>query len=191
MANQCKGCKKFQKKQVQLIDGLCPKCLATANTTDSITKDNKEAITMEKNEQVVTPEINADVELPNALAEMIAGGSVKVEDAAVSTETAPATETENATPSIETAGPATEGAQVNETTPTAPAKIEIPAELKDILEAGRKGVTNKQMIPAMKKAVDENDVEKLQLLKQHFGPVFESTTKYIGKERQEKLKQIV
>ena len=74
-----------------------------------------------------------------------------------------------------------------ETTPAPVAKVVIPAELSDILVAGKKGVTNFQMIPAMKTAVDTNDVDKLVLLKQHFGPVFESTTKYIGKERKNKL----
>ena len=66
-------------------------------------------------------------------------------------------------------------------------KHEIPAELEGVIVAGKKGVTNFQMIPAMKTAIDANDVEKLQLLKQHFGPVFESTTKYVGKERKNKL----
>ena len=181
MANQCKGCKKFQKKHVQLVNGLCPACIAAAEAAaTNITNDNKieEAKTMEKNEKVVTPEINSDVELPNALAEMIAGGSVQAEDSAVATESA--TVTEGAAPSAD-AAPATEK----------PVKKEVPAELKDILETGRKGVTNKQMIPAMKKAVDENDVEKLSLLKQHYTSVFESTAKYIGHARQEKLKQIV
>ena len=146
---------------------------------------------MEKNEKVVTPEINSDVELPNALAEMIAGGSVQAEDSAVATESA--TVTESAIPAAESASTEGEAAPSADAAPATekPVKKEVPAELKDILETGRKGVTNKQMIPAMKKAVDENDVEKLALLKQHYPGVFESTAKYIGHARQEKLKQIV
>lgn len=65
-----------------------------------------------------------------------------------------------------------------------PAKIINPY---DLVKPGKRGVTNFQMIPVMKDAVDTNDIEKLILLKQYFGSVFESTTKYIGKDRKNKL----
>ena len=58
---------------------------------------------------------------------------------------------------------------------------------KTLVAPGPRGVSNFQMIPVMKAAVDAGDINKLVLLKQYFPLVFISTTKYIGKERKTKL----
>jgi hypothetical protein len=62
---------------------------------------------------------------------------------------------------------------------------------KDALVApGKKGVTNAQMIPAMKKFLIENDTESLAKLKEYFPGVYASSTKYLGKENIAKLEAL-
>jgi hypothetical protein len=41
----------------------------------------------------------------------------------------------------------------------------IELKIEDIIEQGRYGVSNSQMIPALKKAIAETSIEKLSLLK--------------------------
>jgi hypothetical protein len=63
-------------------------------------------------------------------------------------------------------------------------------KIEDIIEIGPKGVSNKQMIPAMKTAVEEKSKEKLALLKFKYPAVYESTIKYIGHKRALELKKL-
>lgn len=56
-----------------------------------------------------------------------------------------------------------------------------------LIEVGKRGVTNAQMIPALKKAADSNDVDAIKLLKDSFPAVYESTIKYLDKERKAKV----
>jgi len=58
---------------------------------------------------------------------------------------------------------------------------------EEIIIPGRQGITNFQMIPVIKKAVDENDFKVVKFMKDMYQNVFESTFKYIGKKRQQKL----
>jgi len=59
--------------------------------------------------------------------------------------------------------------------------------LEDVIVPGKKGITNFQMIPVIKIAVDNNDFKVVKFMKDVYKDVFESTLKYIGKKRQQKL----
>ena len=91
---------------------------------------------------------------------------------------------------------AVEGTEINteindeSTLEDAQATAGLDMDITTLVERGKKGVTNKQMIPAMKTYIDNNEVDKLRVLKAAFPPVFESTTKYVGHARQEKLKEM-
>lgn len=58
---------------------------------------------------------------------------------------------------------------------------------EEIIVPGRQGITNFQMIPVIKQAVDKNDFKVVKFMKDMYQNVFESTFKYIGKKRQQKL----
>ena len=102
LANQCKGCKKFSKKDL-MVDGLCPACQA--------------ALAVAVAAPVVAPVVNEE----------------------------------------------------------------------EVLAGGKRGVSNFQMIGAVKDAVDAGDVYRLVVLKNIFPVVFESSLKYVGKHRRDKI----
>jgi hypothetical protein len=54
-------------------------------------------------------------------------------------------------------------------------------KIQDIVEPGRYGVSNSQMIPAMKKAIAEKSIEKLALLKQSYLYTFDKSIRYLKK----------
>jgi len=62
-----------------------------------------------------------------------------------------------------------------------------PNELKieDIIKPGRYGVTNSQMIPALKKVIAEKSVEKLVLLKQTYFYAYDKSIRYLKKSERE------
>ena len=62
-----------------------------------------------------------------------------------------------------------------------------PSELKieDIIKPGRYGVTNSQMIPALKKVIAEKSVEKLALLKQTYFYAYDKSIRYLKKSERE------
>lgn len=64
---------------------------------------------------------------------------------------------------------------------------ESRAELKveDIIEQGRYGVSNSQMIPALKKAIAEESIEKLILLKKTYYYTYEKSVRYLKKKERE------
>ena len=110
-------------------------------------------------------------------------------------------QTVEATAAVESNVETTDAAVVNAETATKDEKVveqkpekavqEVPEELKNVIEAGRKGDSNKQMTNPMKKAIDEDNVEVLKLLQKHYPAVFESSKTYIGHTRREKLSQII
>jgi|GEM_PF-1320857 len=55
-------------------------------------------------------------------------------------------------------------------------------KIEDIIEKGRYGVSNKQMIPAMKKAIAENSMKKIQLLESTYLAVFNGSIRYLKKD---------
>jgi hypothetical protein len=58
-------------------------------------------------------------------------------------------------------------------------------KIKDIIDPGRYGVSNSQMIPAMKKAIAEKSVEKLSLLKKSYAYTFDKSIRYLKKAERE------
>lgn len=67
------------------------------------------------------------------------------------------------------------------------AVTETNSELKieDIIEPGRYGVSNSQMIPALKKAIAEQSIEKLSLLKQTYFYTYGKSIRYLKKAERE------
>lgn len=59
--------------------------------------------------------------------------------------------------------------------------------IKAIIQPGAKGVTNFQMIPALKREVDAGNVENVKLLRSTYPETFKSTMSYISKERSNKI----
>jgi hypothetical protein len=62
-----------------------------------------------------------------------------------------------------------------------------PLVVENIIESGKRGVSNKQMIPAIKGALKDMDSVKgkLQLLKSNYPEVFQSSLKYLTNTQQE------
>lgn len=84
---------------------------------------------------------------------------------------------------------------VPQQTPTKQAAIQTVSEnstrqvvdLSDVLEKGPRGVTNKQMIPAIRKVLDMENKTLLLELEKSYPEVFNATIRYIGKSYQNKL----
>jgi len=57
--------------------------------------------------------------------------------------------------------------------------------VEDIIEQGRYGVSNSQMIPALKKAIAEESIEKLVLLKKTYFYTYEKSVRYLKKKERE------
>lgn len=58
-------------------------------------------------------------------------------------------------------------------------------KIEDIIEQGRYGVSNSQMIPAIKKAIAESSIEKLVLLKKTYLYTFDKSIRYLKKAERE------
>jgi len=57
--------------------------------------------------------------------------------------------------------------------------------------AGKKGVTNAQMIPVIKATIAAEDAGKLALLKQYYPEVYFSSLKYLSKPQMDKLGKVL
>lgn len=58
-------------------------------------------------------------------------------------------------------------------------------KIEDIIEPGRYGVSNSQMIPALKKAIAEQSLEKLVLLKKSYLYTYNKSIRYLKKSERE------
>lgn len=56
---------------------------------------------------------------------------------------------------------------------------------KELVQPGKFGVTNTQLIPEMKKAIEEEDLETLQKLKATYYYIFARSIKYLKKQERE------
>lgn len=61
----------------------------------------------------------------------------------------------------------------------------VELRVEDIIEQGRYGVSNSQMIPALKKAIAEESIEKLILLKKTYFYTYEKSVRYLKKKERE------
>lgn len=64
-------------------------------------------------------------------------------------------------------------------------KVEQPNVSSELIEIGPRGVTNKQMIPAIKRAIDKASKEDLQKLQQSYPEVFQGSLRYLPKKYME------
>jgi hypothetical protein len=58
-------------------------------------------------------------------------------------------------------------------------------KIENIIDQGRYGVSNSQMIPAIKKAIAEESIEKLVLLKKTYFYTFDKSVRYLKKAERE------
>lgn len=61
----------------------------------------------------------------------------------------------------------------------------VELRVEDIIEQGRYGVSNSQMIPALKKAIAEESIDKLILLKRTYFYTYEKSVRYLKKKERE------
>jgi hypothetical protein len=64
------------------------------------------------------------------------------------------------------------------------------AKPESLVDAGKKGVTNAQMIPAIKKYIDMDDKAKLLQLQQYYPQIYISSLKYLSKPYQAKMQAL-
>jgi hypothetical protein len=64
-------------------------------------------------------------------------------------------------------------------------KIEQVITIEDIVKPGKFGVTNSQMIPAIKQVIADGSVEKLRMLRLIYLYSFENSLKYLKKAERE------
>lgn len=62
-------------------------------------------------------------------------------------------------------------------------------KVEELVKPGKFGVTNKQMIPAMKKAVQDESAEQLQLLRASYLYAFDKSIRYLKKDEREFVQQ--
>ena len=65
----------------------------------------------------------------------------------------------------------------------------IELKVEELVKPGKFGVTNKQMIPAMKKAIQDQSIEQLQLLQSSYLYSFEKSIRYLKKDEREFVQQ--
>ncbi|MGG3306574.1 hypothetical protein ABER23_04000 [Paenibacillus lautus] len=64
-------------------------------------------------------------------------------------------------------------------------KEERPLTIEDIVKPGKFGVTNSQMIPAIKQVIADGSVEKLRMLRSIYLYSFENSLRYLKKSERE------
>lgn len=62
--------------------------------------------------------------------------------------------------------------------------------IEDLLDFNPRGITNTQMIPAIKQAIMEQSKEKIEILSTTYPDVFEKSLKYLQKQYLNKLKDL-
>jgi hypothetical protein len=70
-------------------------------------------------------------------------------------------------------------------TPIAVENNDSELKIEDIIEPGRYSVSNSQMIPALKKAIEEESILKIALLKSTYFYTFEKSVRYLKKAERE------
>lgn len=58
-------------------------------------------------------------------------------------------------------------------------------KIEDIVQPGRYGVSNSQMIPALKKAIAEQSIKKVELLKKSYFYTYDKSIRYLKKAERE------
>ena len=72
-------------------------------------------------------------------------------------------------------------------------EVKVETKKKDINEIvvpGKKGITNAQLIPALKRLISENNIEDIKFIKNEIMDIYESSFKYLSKKNQQFLNNI-
>lgn len=163
----CGICKKLYSAQEDDGSGLCPKCRpANSQPILAVKHQFKQTIFMEVGKKMMD-----DFE-QEELPEQEVVNTTNEENNAV--QDIP--ESQAADENIASAG-----------TKENVVATETNGELKieDIIEPGRYGVSNSQMIPALKKAITEQSIKKLALLKKTYFYTFDKSIRYLKKAERE------
>lgn len=164
---RCGLCKKLYSAQEDDGSGLCPKCRpASSEPILTVKRQFKQTIFMEVGKQMMD-----DLEQEELQDQEAANTTIEEEKAEQDNP-------ESQEPSKNT---------VSDDATEAPVMAETNGEFKieDIIEPGRYGVSNSQMIPALKKAITEQSIEKLALLKKTYFYTFDKSIRYLKKAERE------
>ena len=164
---RCGLCKKLYSAQEDDGSGLCPKCrLASSEPILTVKRQFKQTIFMEVGKKMIDDFEQEELQ----------------EQEAANTTTEENNEVQNNSESQT----ADKNIASNDTTEDV-AVIETNGELKieNIIEPGRYGVSNSQMIPALKKAIAEQSIEKLALLKKTYFYTYGKSIRYLKKAERE------
>lgn len=164
---RCGICKKLYSPREEDGFGLCPKCRPTNSQPILAVKHQfKQTIFMEVGKKMMD-----DFEQEELQEQEVANTTIEEEKAEQDNP-------ESQEPSENrVSDDATEDVAVTET--NGELKIE------DIIEPGRYGVSNSQMIPALKKAIAEQSLEKLTLLKKTYFYTYGNSIRYLKKAERE------
>lgn len=158
---QCDVCQKFYDRADEDETGLCPECKPENIKPDIVISFQAELKRTRKGATINMDDWNQGLEHNESIEQ----------------------ETKDVKDAIE---PITEEMTFETNEETKPSDTE-QAEIKieDIIQPGVFGVSNKQMIPAIRRAVDEGSVEKLRLLKKAYFYTFDKTQRYLRKRDRE------
>ncbi len=164
---RCGICKKLYSSRDEDGSGLCSKCRpANSQPILALKRQFKQTIFMEVGKKMMDDFEQEELQ------------EKEVADTTTEEEKAEQDNSESHKPSENT---------VSDDATEAPVMAETNGELKieDIIEPGRYGVSNSQMIPALKKAIAEQSIEKLTLLKQTYFYTFDKSLRYLKKSERE------
>lgn len=63
-------------------------------------------------------------------------------------------------------------------------------DVYDVVTPGRKGITNTQLIPALKSLIKEENIEDIKIIQEEIYDLYESSLKYLSKKQREYLNSI-
>ena len=150
---RCGICKKLYSYRDDDGSGLCPKC-RPANSQSLLAVNHQAKPIVDKEAEIKMDDFN-NVEVPEAAS--IIQSEEKQEPSAVVED------------------------KDNSETSTAVENDEHELKIEDIIQPGRYGVSNSQMIPALKKAIEEKSIPKLELLKSTYYYTFDKSVRYLKK----------
>jgi predicted nucleic acid-binding Zn-ribbon protein len=158
-APRCGICKKLYSSKDDDGSGLCLQCRPASSQPLLLVKQQlKRTIMMEVGKKMMD---DFDKEEMQDKAEI----PIQTEEIPEQSETSSATDNVEAQVTIE------------------PNSSEL--KIENIIEQGRYGVSNSQMIPAIKKAIAEASIEKLVLLKKTYFYTFDKSVRYLKKAERE------
>jgi hypothetical protein len=90
----------------------------------------------------------------------------------------------------EKAAPKVKVAKAPKEKPITEATTPIPESITDYLVASSRGVSNYQMIPALRKALINEDITAIDVMKKTYPNIFVSSFKYLRKEEKAGMEKL-